>query len=43
MSSSFEIAFTVIQAFFKSIYAVFNENGILELAKGLKTLAGIWK
>ncbi|AEX42675.1 hypothetical protein [Corynebacterium diphtheriae] len=43
MSSSFDILFTVIQAFFGSIYDVFKDNGILELAKGLKTLAGMWK
>lgn len=43
MSSYFEIAFSVIQAFFNTMYGVFKDNGILELAKGLKTLAGMWK
>ncbi|CAB0567245.1 hypothetical protein FRC0457_01964 [Corynebacterium diphtheriae] len=43
MSSSFEIAFNFIQVFFNAFYNVFKDNGILDLAKGLKTLAGMWK
>lgn len=40
MSSEY---FSLIGTIVKEIVKVFNETGIMDLAKGLKTLAGMWK
>ncbi|CAB0619553.1 hypothetical protein [Corynebacterium diphtheriae] len=43
MSSYIENAFDLIGGVVMAIYDLFKENGIFQIAKGLKALAGMWK
>ncbi|CAB0658333.1 hypothetical protein CIP107565_01732 [Corynebacterium diphtheriae] len=36
-------AFDIIGGIVKGIAGVLTDNGIIELAKGIKTLTGMWK
>lgn len=43
MSTYVGEAFEIARNLFNTIYDLFQSYGVIELAKGLKTLAGLWK